>query len=118
MNTALPARTVLHVGWGLASLPEDLRSSEWREIRCDLASDVPPETAGSITDTAQLAEASVDVIWSSHSLEPLLPHELPRALSEFWRVLRPGGVAHLMVFDVQSLAEKIASGDLDGELYR
>ncbi len=118
MNTALPPKTVLHVGWGLASLPEDLRSSEWREIRCDLAPDVPPETAGSITDTAQLAEASVDVIWSSHSLEPLLPHELQRALSEFWRVLRPGGVAHLMVFDVQSLAEKIASGDLDGELYR
>jgi len=61
----------------------------------------------------RIADGSIDAIWSSHNLEHLADPEVPRALVEFLRVLRPGGVAWIALPDVQSLAERIASGELD-----
>lgn len=118
MSEALMPKTILHVGCGRAPLPAHFRSPEWREIRYDIDPAVQPDLVGSMTEMAELRDASVDAIWSSHNLEHLLPHEVPTALAEFRRVLRPGGMAYVVVPDVQSLAEKIASGDLEGELYR
>lgn len=111
-------RVVLHVGCGRAPLPRGLGGEGWREIRYDIDPSVEPDLQGSTTAMEQVADASVDAIWSSHNLEHLVDHEVPLALAEFLRVLRPGGVAWVVVPDVQSLADRIASGDLDGELYR
>lgn len=118
MNQNTTSRTLLHVGCGHAPLPKGLADQQWREIRYDIDPSVEPDVVGSMTDMAQIADASVDAIWSSHNLEHLAEHELVRALAEFLRVLRPGGMAWIVVPDVQSLAERIAAGDLDGELYR
>lgn len=118
MSDTVPPGVLLHVGCGRALLPEGLADRHWREIRYDIDPSVEPDLIGSMTDMAQIADASVDAIWSSHNLEHLAAHELRQALAEFVRVLRPGGVAWMVVPDVQSLAERIAAGDLDGELYR
>lgn len=44
-----------------------------------------------------------DTVYSSHSLEHLYPHEVPVALREFNRVLRPGGIVVVMVPDLEGV---------------
>jgi len=118
MNQDSKRKTILHVGCGQAPLPASFTRDEWQEIRYDIDPGVKPDVVGSMTDMAQLADASIDAVFSSHNLEHLPAHDVPQALAEFLRVLRPGGVAWIMVPDVQSLGERIAAGDLEGELYR
>lgn len=117
--SAIPKRrALLHVGCGRAPLPASFAPQKWQEIRYDIDPAVEPDLVGSICDMSQVADASVDAIFSSHNLEHLATSEVPHALREFLRVLRPGGVAWIIVPDLQSLAERMAAGDLDGELYR
>ena len=111
-------KIILHVGCGMAPLPGQFKAQEWRELRYDIDPAVAPDLVGSMTDMSQLATASVDAVYSAHNLEHLPQHDVQRALAEFLRVLRPGGMAWIILPDVQSLAEQIASGDLDAELYR
>ena len=118
MTQEAARKTLLNVGCGRAPLPASFRREEWREIRHDIDPAVQPDVVGSMTDLSGYADASVDAVYSSHSLAHLPPHETPLALAEFRRVLKPGGVAWIIVPDVQALAERIAAGDLDGELYR
>ena len=118
MNPNSPRRTVLHVGCGRAPLPAPFAHPGWREIRVDIDPAVRPDIVGTMTDLAAVADASVDAVYSSHNLEHLDAHEVPLALAEFRRVLKPGGSATILVPDVQSLAERIASGELETALYR
>lgn len=111
------AGVLLHVGCGRAPLPPELAERGWREIRYDIDPAVEPDLVGSITAMDRIADGSIDAIWSSHNLEHLADPDVPRALAEFLRVLRPGGVAWIALPDVQSLAERIASGELDAPLY-
>ena len=60
---------------------------------------------------------SFDAVWSSHNLEHLYAHEVPVALAEFLRVLKPGGQLFATMPDLQSVAEKVAEGNLTGVLY-
>jgi predicted SAM-dependent methyltransferase len=62
--------------------------------------------------------ASVDAIWSSHNLEHLFAHEVPVALREFLRVLKPGGVALVTMPDLQQVAEFVAADRLEDVIYQ
>jgi len=42
-------------------------------------------------DMPAVADGSVDAIYSSHNIEHLYPDEIPVALKEFLRVLKPEG---------------------------
>lgn len=44
-----------------------------------------------------------DVVYCSHALEHLYPHDVPRALAEFRRVLKPGGAAVILVPDLEGV---------------
>lgn len=114
-------RTVLHVGCGAAN-PDKLPAAffepgEWRELRLDIDPDVAPDIQASITDMGLVDDASVDAIWSSHNIEHLAAHEVPVALAEFWRVLRPGGFALITLPDLQQVAELVAQGRLEDPAY-
>lgn len=119
MTEGLPV--VLHVGCGVADpakLPLPFfQPGEWRELRYDIDPAVEPEITGSITDMSGIETASVDAVWSSHNLEHLYPHEVPVALAEFRRVLKPGGFALITLPDLQQVAEIVATGVMEEPAY-
>ncbi len=113
-------RTVLHVGCGGYApdkLHEAFRDSDWRELRLDIDPSAEPDIVASITDMHPVPDHSVDAVFSSHNLEHLYPHEVPAALGEFRRVLRPEGYALLTMPDLQAVAEFIAVRGLTEPAY-
>ena len=112
---------VLHVGCGVArpdKLHRTFHEPGWRELRLDIDPAVEPDIVGSMTDLSMIAGGSVDAIWSSHNLEHLYAHEVPIALGEFHRVLKPGGFALITMPDLQRVAEWIAADRLEDVAYR
>jgi len=49
---------------------------------------------------------------SSHDIEHEFPHEVPTALREIHRVLRPEGIAVVLCTNIQAVAEAVARGNL------
>jgi SAM-dependent methyltransferase len=113
-------RVVLHVGCGppdVNSLHERFRGPQWHEIRVDLDPGAKPDLVASITDLRGIADESADAVWSSHNLEHLYAHEVPLALGEFFRVLKPGGCALMTLPDLQQVAEFIVADKLEDVAY-
>jgi SAM-dependent methyltransferase len=118
-EAALP-KTVLNVGCGYPlrqKLHRHFQGPEWREIRLDLDPAVQPDIVCSITDMSPVAAGSVDAIWSSHNLEHLQRHEVPMALAEFVRVLKPRGFLLLTLPDLQQVARLVVEDRLEDEAY-
>jgi predicted SAM-dependent methyltransferase len=120
LETPAPPKTVLNVGCGYPGqgMHPSFRGSEWRELRLDINPSVNPDIICSMTDMHPIATDSVDAIWSSHNLEHLHRHDVPVALSEFLRVLKPGGQLLLTLPDLQKIAELVAADGLESEAYR
>ncbi len=113
-------KVVLHVGCGNPNplkLHREFRSSQWREVRLDLDPNTRPDIVASITHMPQVSDQSVDAVWSSHNLEHLYAHEIPAALGEFRRVLKPGGFVLITTPDLQEAAKAVAAGNVDDPLY-
>ncbi|MFC7332856.1 class I SAM-dependent methyltransferase [Rhodocista pekingensis] len=110
---------VLHVGCGPA--PTRLHAlfdrTAWEEVRLDIDPAVRPDILGSITDMGQVPDGAMDALYSSHNIEHLYPHEVPVALREFRRVLRPDGFALITCPDMQSIATLVAEGRLEDPAY-
>lgn len=64
-----------------------------------------------------VADASVDAVFSSHNIEHLYPHEVPLALAEFKRALKPDGFAVITCPDLQSVCVLIAEDKLTEAAY-
>ncbi|WP_205944540.1 class I SAM-dependent methyltransferase [Pelagibius litoralis] len=107
---SLAQRTVLHVGcgsWRPGALHAAYEGEGWREIRLDFNPSTKPDIVASMTDMSAVSTDSVDAIWNSHALEHLYRHEVPVALREFFRVLRPGGHVLMRMPDLQKAAALI-----------
>jgi len=114
------SKTVLNVGCGYPlrqKLHRHFHGPEWREIRLDLDPTVQPDIVCSITDMSPVAADSVDAVWSSHNLEHLQRHEVPLALGEFRRVLKPHGLLLLTLPDLQHVARLIVEDRLEESAY-
>ena len=117
---AVLSKTVLNVGCGYPlrqKLHRHFHGPEWREIRLDLDPAVQPDIVCSITDISPVAADSVDAVWSSHNLEHLQRHEVPLALAEFLRVLKPHGLLLLTLPDLQQVARLVAEDRLEDSAY-
>jgi len=114
-------RVVLHVGCGPRdhrSLPDVFPRSEWHEVRLDVDPGVSPDVVASITDMSPVADASVDAVYSHHNIEHVFAHEVPLALAEFLRVLRPGGEVLIGTPDLEALGRVLAAGRLEDTIIR
>jgi len=107
-------KLLLHVGCGHArkeSIPvAAFRGAEWKEVRVDIDPAVGPDIVASITDLAPVPEESVDAVYSSHNIEHLFPHEVPKALAEFYRVLGKDGVLVITCPDLRAACRWVAEG--------
>jgi len=109
------SKTVLHVGCGAyarSKLHAEFLDSTWQEVRLDIDPDVGPDIVTTMTDMRPVPDASHDAIYSAHNLEHLYPHEVPLALREFRRVLKPDGFALIVLPDLQAVAQLVADGKL------
>jgi hypothetical protein len=54
--------------------------SDWREVRLDIDKAVNPDIVGTMTDMKRFATKASMPFFSSHNIEHLYAHEVPRAL--------------------------------------
>ena len=113
-------KTFLHVGCGPKhknQTTRDFNSADWQELRLDIDPSVAPDIVGTMTDMSGVADASADAVFSSHNIEHLYPHEVPVALAEFKRVLKPDGFVVITCPDLQSVCALIAEDKLTEPAY-
>ncbi len=113
-------KTFLHIGCGPKRKDKTTRgfnTPDWNELRFDIDASVAPDIIGTMTDMSGVTSSSVDAIFSSHNIEHLYPHEVPMALAEFKRVLKPDGFVVITCPDLKSVCALIAEDKLLDEAY-
>lgn len=113
-------KRVLHVGCGQEILgsKKEFNHEEYIEVRLDIDPTCNPDICCSVTDIAMHCEAdSFDIVYSSHNIEHLFPHEVTVALRMFLHVLKPGGKLILHCPDILQVAEDIVNGKLLTTVY-
>ena len=116
-----PLKRVLNAGSGSYNarhLHPVFARETWQEIRIDIDPRAKPDLICSITEMDFIfAPGSFDAIWSSHTLEHLYTHEVPSALAQFKRVLKPNGFALITSPDLEAVAPLILDRGLDQVAY-
>lgn len=110
----------LHVGCGSKyknKTTSGFNNDDWEEIRLDIDEAVKPDIIGTITDMSSVESFSVEAVFSSNNIEHIYAHEVPRALSEFLRVLKPEGFLVLTCPDLQSVCALVAEDKLLEPMY-
>lgn len=105
----------LHVGCGgkyKDKTTHGFNSVEWREIRFDIDPEVSPDIIGTMLDMVDVSSESMDALFSSHNIEHIYPHEVSKALSEFYRILKPNGFSVITCPDLQSVCALVAENKL------
>jgi ubiquinone/menaquinone biosynthesis C-methylase UbiE len=111
---------LLHVGCGYKTIKHlpALFQENWEEIRLDLDPKTKPDIVGSVIDLSEIADKSIDTVYSSHNLEHLYSHEVTPALQEFVRVLKPTGFTIITLPDLQRVAQLIVDDKLMDVAYQ
>jgi SAM-dependent methyltransferase len=119
VSVAQRERIVLNVGCGTrdsSRLPAYFNS--WRQVRVDIDASVEPDILADLTDLSPIANDSADAIWAAHTVEHLYEYQVPLALREFRRVLRPEGFLCVIVPDLQTVAQFVSADRLHEPLYQ
>jgi SAM-dependent methyltransferase len=103
---------VLHVGCGREQAVHKI-FADWEEVRLDVDPTAKPDIVASMIQMRPVESSSFDAVYSRHNLEHLEHHEVPMALREFRRVLKPGGFALIIVPDLEVVAALIVDGKLE-----
>jgi Methyltransferase domain len=90
----------------------------WQEIRIDIDAAAKPDVVGSIIDMRSVfPPQSFSAVWSSHILEHLYVHQVPSALFEFRRILKPDGFALITSPDIEAVASFVLEHGLETVAY-
>ena len=113
MNLISKLKTLLHVGCASLNIShiKGFIIDDWTEIRFDIDESRNPDIVGTLTDMSLVQTGSVDAIYSAYNIDHIYPHEVPTALSEFFRVLKDDGIAIIKCPDIQSVCEAVAKGN-------
>jgi len=112
--------TFHHMGCGPKRKNQTSRgfnTDTWVELRFDIDESVQPDLIGTMTDMSSVESESVDAIFSSHNIEHLYPHEVPLALKEFLRVLKPDGFLVVTCPDLKWVCVLVAEDKLTEPAY-
>jgi len=93
-------RSVLIAGSGPGKMNE-CATAGYSTTYLDIEPKTNPDVVASMTDMGEIGP--YNVVFCSHALQHLSPHEVHPALSEFVRVLKPGGVAIILVPDLEDV---------------
>ena len=110
----------LHVGCGPQhknNTTPVFNTDEWEEVRFDIDANVEPDIVGTMTNMGMIPIGSYDAIFSSHNIEHLYEYEVPRALGQFRRVLKPTGFVTIACPDLQSICREVVNGNLTNPVY-
>ena len=110
----------LHVGCGLKrkdTTTPVFNTDEWEEFTIDIDPSCKTDFIGSMTNLSMIEDETFDAIYSSHNIEHLYTHEVPIALEEFHRVLKPDGFIIITCPDLQSICELVAQDQLTQKAY-
>jgi SAM-dependent methyltransferase len=90
----------------------------WRELRVDIDAKAAPDLLADVTDLSAIESGSVDAVWSAHCIEHLYLYEVGKAIAEAHRILTDDGFLCLIVPDLQTIAEYIATDRLHEVVYQ
>ena len=115
-------KRVLNAGSGVQSnrqLHRIFVGEDWQKIRLDIDPDFKPDIVSSITNMgANVPSGTFDAVWCSHTLEHLYTHEVPFAISEFRRILKPDGFLLIRSPDLEAVASLIVEYGIDHVAYK
>jgi predicted SAM-dependent methyltransferase len=63
------------------------------------------------------ADGSVDIVYSSHTVEHMTRAQGQQFLSECVRVLKPGGILRIVVPDLRAIVDRYVAGNLKSEFF-
>jgi SAM-dependent methyltransferase len=110
----------LHVGCGPKRkhlTVKTFTTPEWEEVTLDIDRSVGPNIVDKLPELSQVESNSFDAVYSAHNIEHLYPHEVPLALKAMRRVLKADGFVILTCPDLQTIGERLASGDIETPIY-
>ena len=112
-------RRVLNVGGQSRSIQLPGAYAGFEQVLLDLDPNVGADIVLDVRELTSLAPHQFDAVYCSHNLEHVRKHEVPVVLAGFLHVLKPGGLAQIVVPDLQELMVTcVQQGiDLDGLLY-
>ena len=112
-------RRVLNVGGQSRSIQLPGAYAGFEQVLLDLDPNVGADIVLDVRELTSLAPHQFDAVYCSHNLEHVRKHEVPVVLAGFLHVLKPGGLAQIIVPDLQELMVTcVQQGiDLDGLLY-
>lgn len=118
-EATLRQRRLLNVGAQSRTIALPNAYDTFEQVLLDLDPGVGADLVLDVRDLHTLEPGQFDAVYCSHNLERVRQHEVPQVLSGFRHVLRPGGLAHIIVPDLQELMLAcVQQGiDLDGLLY-
>lgn len=93
-------RSVLIAGSGPERMPE-WEQNNFKPFYLDIE---PRNNPDILADMCEMGEIGpFDIVFCCHALEHLYPHQVYWALTEFKRVLKPGGIAVILVPDLEDV---------------
>lgn len=91
---------LLHAGCGSSPLPP-FWGDKYSETRLDIDATTNPDVIASLTDLGDIGP--FDVVYCSHCVEHLYPHDVRVAVAEFYRVTAEGGSTVIIVPDLEDV---------------
>ena len=119
VEASTPRRRVLNVGGQSHGIQLPPPYSTFEQVLLDLDPTVGADLVLDVRELTSLEPQQFEAVYCSHNLEHVRQHDVPVVLAGFRHVLKPGGLAHIIVPDLQELMLVcVQQGiDLDGLLY-
>ena len=119
VDVPMQPRRVLNVGGQSRGIQLPGPYATFEQVLLDLDPSVGADIVLDVRELTSLSPQQFDAVYCSHNLEHVRQHEVPVVLAGFRHVLKPGGLAHIIVPDLQELMLAcVQQGiDLDGLLY-